>query len=114
MDGSVDSSADTSVGTAGSPDDEHRVFDRRRVFDRHRVRRKVGRGFWVLAVVVPLTLTASAGWSRGPQIEATLHDRAATALRGAGLTGVRVVMDGRQATAKVPTGRDPGKVERVL
>jgi outer membrane protein OmpA-like peptidoglycan-associated protein len=84
------------------------------VTDRYRVRRPVGRGFWALAVVVPLALTAVVGWSRGPVIERTLHERAMTALSSADLTGVRVAMDGRSVEAKVPTGRSPRAVARVL
>jgi outer membrane protein OmpA-like peptidoglycan-associated protein len=102
MDGGIDT-AEQSVDDARSV-----------VIDKHRVRRKVGRGFWALAVVVPLALTAAVGWSYGPQIEDALHAQATSALSGAGIKGVRVVMDGRSVTAKVPTGRDPGKVERVL
>src|SRR3954465_8093847 len=76
---------DGGIDTAGQSVDDARpvVIDKHRVIDRHRVRRKVGRGFWALSVVVPLALTAAVGWARGPQIEDALHAQAASALSGA-------------------------------
>ncbi|HET6562714.1 MAG TPA: OmpA family protein [Marmoricola sp.] len=84
------------------------------VSERHRVRRSLPRLFWVVAVVVPLALTALVGLTRGPAIEATLVGQAREALVAEGIKGVGLVADGRRLTARVPTGRDPSKVSQVL
>jgi outer membrane protein OmpA-like peptidoglycan-associated protein len=84
------------------------------VSERHRVRRPLPRLFWVLAVVVPLALTALVGLTRGPALEATLMSQARSALVEEGIKGVRLTADGRRLTAGVPTGRDADKVSQVL
>lgn len=84
------------------------------VVDRHRVRRPTGRLYWTAAVTAPVLLTALVGFTQGPVVEDALRTEAQSALQAEGLKGVKVVMDGRVATANVPTGKDPETVEKVL
>jgi outer membrane protein OmpA-like peptidoglycan-associated protein len=84
------------------------------VSERHRVRRPLPRLFWLVAVVVPLALTALVGLTRAPVLEATLVSQARSALVEEGIKGVRLTADGRRLTAGVPTGRDPERVAQVL
>jgi outer membrane protein OmpA-like peptidoglycan-associated protein len=84
------------------------------VSERHRVRRPLPRLFWVVAVVVPLGLTALVGFTQGPALEATLVSQARSALVDEGIKGIRLTADGRRLSAGVPTGRDPEKVSQVL
>ena len=58
---------------------------------------------WLLAVfVVPLVLAAALAGVRGDKIEDSLRDRSVAALGSAGLFGVAVVFDGRDATLGAP------------
>jgi outer membrane protein OmpA-like peptidoglycan-associated protein len=82
--------------------------------ERQRVRRPLGGLFWLAAVMLPLALTAGVALTRTPVLERTLHDRAVRALDQAGLGRVRVVVDGRQLLAKVPTGTRGKKVAATL
>jgi outer membrane protein OmpA-like peptidoglycan-associated protein len=84
------------------------------VVDKHRAPRRVGRMFWTAAVTAPVLLTALIGYTQGPVLEQSLREEAQTTLTAEGLKGVRVVMDGRGVTAKVPTGKNPKAVEKVL
>ena len=84
------------------------------VSERHRVRRPLPRFMWVVAVVVPIALTALVGLTRGPALEATLVSQARAALADEGIKGVRLTADGRRLSAGVPTGRDPERVSQVL
>lgn len=84
------------------------------VVDRQRVRRPLGALFWIAALVVPLGLTFCVTLSRTPVLERSLHADAMLALHRAGITHVRVVVDGRQLVAKVPTGSRPNRVEATL
>jgi outer membrane protein OmpA-like peptidoglycan-associated protein len=85
-----------------------------RVVEKHRVRRPLAAAFWVAALVVPLGLTALVGAVSGPTLEADLVAEARTALKDAGVTGVRLEADGRQLVAKVPTGTDADQVRSVV
>lgn len=85
-----------------------------RVVEKHRVRRPLAAAFWVVALVVPLGLAALVGAVSGPDLESALVDDAQTALEKAGVTGVRLVADGRQVVAEVPTGTDAGQVRTVV
>ncbi|MDX6324690.1 MAG: OmpA family [Nocardioidaceae bacterium] len=84
------------------------------VVERQRVRRPLGSLFWLAALVVPLGLTVCAALSRTPILERSLHTDAMMALHRAGIAHVRVVVDGRQLLAKVPTGTKPKRVEAML
>ena len=79
-----------------------------------RVRRPLSRTFWLVAIVVPIALTALVGLTDAPSIEKTLSRTGRAALRDQGITDVRLAMDGRRVTARVPTGRDPVAVAAVL
>jgi outer membrane protein OmpA-like peptidoglycan-associated protein len=84
------------------------------VSERRRVRRPLPKFFWIVAVVVPIALTALVGFHRGPALEATLVGQARSALAEKGIKGVQLTADGRRLTAGVPTGRDPERVSQVL
>lgn len=84
------------------------------VVRRRRVRRPLGTLFWVAAFVLPLGLTVLAALSRTPVLERSLRTEALSALAGSGITHVRVVVDGRQLVAKVPTGTNAVTVSRLL
>jgi outer membrane protein OmpA-like peptidoglycan-associated protein len=84
------------------------------VSERLRVRRPLPRFFWVVAVVVPIALTALVGVNLGPALEATLVSQARAALVEEGIKGVELTADGRRLSAGVPTGRDPEKVSQAL
>src|SRR6266545_1644978 len=60
---------------------------------------------WLLALLlVPLILAALLAGLRGDKIETNLHDRSLVALQGAGMSGVKVDFDGRDATLKAGAG----------
>jgi len=60
---------------------------------------------WLLALLlVPLILAALLAGLRGGKIETNLHDRSLAALQGAGMSGVKVDFDGRDATLKAGAG----------
>jgi outer membrane protein OmpA-like peptidoglycan-associated protein len=60
---------------------------------------------WLLALLlVPLILAALLAGLRGGKIETNLHDRSLAALQGAGMSGVKVDFDGRDATLKAARG----------
>lgn len=84
------------------------------VVERRLVRRHRGRRFWSAAVLLPAALTAALVLTGVDGIEEALRDDARAALRAEGIKGVGLVVDGRQVTAKVPTGRDPAAVAKVL
>ena len=84
------------------------------VVERERVRRPLGALFWVAALVVPLGLTLCVTLTRTPVIERTVSTDAVLALHRAGIAHVRLVLDGRQLVAKVPTGTSTRKVEATL
>jgi outer membrane protein OmpA-like peptidoglycan-associated protein len=84
------------------------------VVDRHRARRPLAGRFWLAAVLLLLALTAITGATQRAAIEDTVRHSASGALVAHGLTGVRLVVDGRSVLAKVPTGRSPRAVTRVL
>jgi outer membrane protein OmpA-like peptidoglycan-associated protein len=85
-----------------------------RVVEKHRVRRPLAATFWVAALAVPLALTASVAAVTGPDLESALVAEARTALQDAGVSGVRLEVDGRQLVAKVPTGTDADQVRTVV
>jgi outer membrane protein OmpA-like peptidoglycan-associated protein len=84
------------------------------VVDHQRVRRPLGALFWLAAFVVPLGLTAGVVITRTPVLEHDLHAEAVHALRQAGMGKVRVVMDGREVLAKVPSARSTARAEATL
>ena len=85
-----------------------------RVVEKHRVRRPLSSAFWVAALAVPLGLTALVGTLSGPDVEASLVADARTALREAGISGIRLQADGRQLVAEVPTGTNAETVRTVV
>ena len=102
----------TAAGLA--PDTSSSQVEGTWVADRKRVRRPLGVLFWIAALVVPLGLTATVALSRGPALERSVRADAMSALHRAGLKHVRVVVDGRQVVAKVPTGTRVDRVETTL
>lgn len=102
------------MDVADDPTGPEPSVSRSLVIDKHRVRRPIGKGFWTLAAVVPVMLTAVVGLTQGPAVEKALRTEAQGALAAQGIKGVKIVADGRFLTAKVPTGKDPAVVETVL
>ena len=96
------------------PDTSYPQVEGTWVVDRQRVRRPLGALFWIAALVVPLALTVTVALSRTPAIEHSLRADAMAALHRAGIERVRVIVDGRQLVAKVPTGTRMGRVETTL
>lgn len=81
---------------------------------KQRVRRPLGRLFWAAATVTPLLLTAALVTSQAPALEEAVAANAERRLDGPKFAGVRVNVDGRQVTARVPAGTDAERVEQVL
>lgn len=84
------------------------------VVDSRTVRRPLGRGYWIVAALVPVLLTIGVGVSRGPTVELALKKDVQRALADADLDSVRVSLEGRIVTAEVPTGVDPDAVKQVV
>lgn len=84
------------------------------VVDSRTVRRPLGRGYWIVAALVPVLLTIGVGVSRGPGIEAALKSDVQQALAAADLGNVGVSVNGRLVTAEVPTGVEADAVKQVV
>jgi outer membrane protein OmpA-like peptidoglycan-associated protein len=82
--------------------------------DRHRVRRPLGRLFWVAVLLVPALLTALVGTARVAVLEDGLDAQVRAALEAQQLGAVAVTVEGRQVTARVPTGLDPEATARAV
>jgi hypothetical protein len=64
--------------------------------------RNLGLAWLVAVLVVPLVLAAALAVARGDKLEDNLRDRSMAALSSAGLSGVEVVFDGRDAALSAP------------
>jgi outer membrane protein OmpA-like peptidoglycan-associated protein len=104
-----------SRGTADPPaGDTRSASGWSAVTERRTARRPLGRLFWVAVAVLPLALTGVVGWTQAPSLEELLAADVRTALRAENLAAVKVSLDGRQVTARVPTGRDPEAAVAVV
>lgn len=93
---------------------EPAATERRLVTRRRRVRRPLGAGFWLTALVLAAALVAGVVLTQRAGVEDDLAADAQKRLAARGLKDVRVTMQGRVATAAVPAGEDEAKVERTV
>lgn len=84
------------------------------VTERRAVRRPLGNLYVLAFLVVPVLLTALVGFAGSGGVEDALESAGQEALAEKKITGVRLVLDGRAMTARVPSDQRPEPVEETL
>jgi outer membrane protein OmpA-like peptidoglycan-associated protein len=100
---------DTSDPSAEPDESTHAL-----VTERHRVRRPVDGRFWGAACLAVLALAAAVAFTRTDAVQDALASDVRSELKAEGLKGVKVVVDGRHVTAKVPTGTEATAVRETV
>lgn len=108
----ADPAQDPGSGPAQQPGE---MLTERRLVTRHRrVRRPLGAGYWLTALVVAAALVATTTYTQRETVETALAADVDKRLAARGLGKVEVTLQGRVVTAAVPAGEDTEKVERTV
>jgi len=99
---------------AVAPDRLDQTAQRHLVSRRQRVRRRLGGGFWVTAILVMAALVVATALTQRSGVESALEAAAAKRLAERGFGKVQVTVEGRTITAEVPAGTAEDRVERIV